>query len=68
MNLPFKTTVTTGIIDWSGKSTQFVMNAYIDLDGTIKFHKFPTSGMWQFDGQFYYPPTPDVVEPWEGQA
>lgn len=33
-----------------------VKNAYIDLDGTIRPHKFPKEGMWRFDGQFYYLP------------
>lgn len=29
-------------------------NVYIDLDGTIRPHKFPRKGMWRFDGQFFY--------------
>lgn len=35
---------------------QMCQNVYIDLDGTIRPHKFPRAGLWRFDGQFYYLP------------
>ena len=31
-------------------------NIYVDLDGTLHPHKFPSEGLWHFDGQFYYLP------------
>ena len=37
-------------------------NIYIGLDGTIRPHKFPTSGLWTFDGQFYIPPRNPTIK------
>ena len=37
-------------------SYTLVKNCYMDLDGTIRPHKFPSAGMWTFDGQFFVPP------------
>jgi len=34
----------------------FAQNLFMDLDGTLKSHKFPTSGLWQYDGQIYFLP------------
>lgn len=58
--MDFSTGLTTGIIDFSESELEFNRNVYIDLDGTIKPHKFPKPGLWKYDGQFYYLPKPVV--------